>query len=67
MKRRCTRSKAYYRLRNTLIKEELVKDNISQKDYEFNAPSVASAVILGHTSNGNIDWRTEDGTKLKDL
>lgn len=36
-------------------------------DYEFNAPSAASAVVLGHTSNGNMDWKTEDGTKLKDL
>ena len=24
-------------------------------------------VILGHTSNGNVDWKTEDGTRLKDL
>ena len=36
-------------------------------DYEFNAPLAASAVVLGHTSNGNMDWKTEDGTKLKDL
>lgn len=27
---------------------------------------VASAVILGHTFNGNVDWKTENGTKLKD-
>ena len=34
---------------------------------EFHAPSAASAVILGHTSNGNVDWKTDDGKKLKDL
>ena len=37
------------------------------RDYEFNAPSAASAVIFGHTSNGNVDWKTDDGTELKDL
>ena len=62
-----TRGKTYYILRNTLVKEEVIKDGVFQKDYEFNAPSAASAVVLGHTSNGNVDWKTEDGTKLKDL
>nr|WP_027871408.1 GIY-YIG nuclease family protein [[Eubacterium] cellulosolvens] len=59
--------KGYFNLRNTLIKDEVIKDGIFQRDYEFNAPSAASAVILGHTSNGNVDWKTENGTKLKDL
>ena len=62
-----TRGKCYYDLRNTLIKEEVIKDGLFQKNYEFSAPSAASAVILGHTSNGNVDWKTEDGTKLKEL
>ena len=38
-----------------------------EKDYEFNAPSAASAVILGRTSNGNIDWKNDSGVSLKDL
>ena len=62
-----TRGKSYFNLRNALIKEEVIKDDVFQRDYEFNAPSAASAVVLGHTSNGNVDWKTEDGTKLKDL
>lgn len=62
-----TQGKGYYNLRNTLIKDEVIKDGVFQKDYEFSAPSAASAVILGHTSNGNVDWKTENGTKLKDL
>ena len=62
-----TQGKGYFNLRNTLIKEEVIKDGVFQKDYEFSAPSAASAVILGHTSNGNVDWKTENGTKLKDL
>ena len=44
-----------------------VSTGVFQRDYEFNAPSAASAVVLGHTSNGKVDWKTEDGVKLKDL
>ena len=62
-----TRGKSYFNLRNTLVKDGVIQDGKFARDYEFNAPSAASAVILGHTSNGNIDWKTEDGTKLKDL
>ena len=59
--------KTYYNLRNRLIKDGVIQDDIFTKDYEFSAPSAASAVILGHTSNGNVDWKTQNGTKLKDL
>lgn len=62
-----TRGKSYFNLRNTLIKDEVIVDRKFTRDYEFNAPSAASAVILGHTSNGNVDWKTDDGIKLKDL
>ena len=41
-------------------------NDIFEKDYEFNAPSAASAVILGRTSNGNVDWKDELGICLKD-
>ena len=62
-----TKGKTYYKLRNNLIKDGLIVDRVFTRDYEFNAPSAASAVILGHTSNGNVDWKTADGIKLKDL
>ena len=62
-----TRGKTYYNLRNTLVKEGVIVDRAFTRDYEFNAPSAASAVVLGHTSNGNVDWKTSDGVKLKDL
>ena len=62
-----TRGKTYYKLRNALIREGIIVDRIFTRDYEFNAPSAASAVVLGHTSNGNNDWKTADGIKLKDL
>ena len=62
-----TKGKTYYKLRNALIREGIIVDRIFTRDYEFNAPSAASAVVLGHTSNGNNDWKTADGIKLKDL
>ena len=62
-----TKGKSYYNLRNALIKDGTILDRVFTRDYEFKAPSAASAVILGHTSNGNADWKTADGVKLKDL
>ena len=62
-----TKGKSYYNLRNALIKDGTISDRVFIRDYEFKAPSAASAVILGHTSNGNVDWKTVDGVKLKDL
>lgn len=62
-----TRGKSYFKLRNALIKDGVISEGEFTIDYEFNAPSAASAVILGHTSNGNVDWKAEDGTKLRDL
>lgn len=62
-----TKGKSYFNLRNRLEEDGVITHRIFTRDYEFNAPSAASAVILGHTSNGNVDWKTDDGKKLKDL
>lgn len=61
------RGKSYFNLRNKLVTDEIIVNDIFEKDYEFNAPSAASAVILGRTSNGNIDWKSEDGRHLKNI
>lgn len=62
-----TKGGTYFKLRNLLISEGIIENEEFTRNYEFNAPSAASAVILGHTSNGNVDWKTKDGIKLKDL
>ena len=62
-----TRGKAYYDLRTQLEADGTISERIFSRNYEFSAPSAASAVILGHTSNGNVDWKTEDGRKLRDI
>lgn len=62
-----TRGRSYYRLRQQLENDGTIVNHVFQRDYEFSAPSAASAVVLGHTSNGNVDWKDENGTKLKDM
>ncbi len=58
---------SYCRLRKQLENDGTIVNGVFKNDYEFNAPSAASAVILGHSSNGNADWKDENGINLKDL
>ena len=37
------------------------------QDYLFASPSTAAGVILGRASNGRTEWKTTDGTTLKQL
>lgn len=37
------------------------------EDYTFNSPSAASTIILGRSSNGRGEWKTQDGITLKEL
>ena len=52
-----TKGKTYFVLRNKLETDGTIVDRKFTKNYEFSAPSAASAVVLGHSSNGNIDWK----------
>ena len=55
---------SYYRLRVQLEDDVTVSGKRFCRDYEFRSPS---AVVRGHSSNGNADWKTEDGVRLKDI
>ena len=57
----------YYKLRNELENNGTIVNKTFQCDYEFNAPSAAAAVITGRSSNGTLEWKTENGTTLKDF
>ena len=59
--------KSYAALRQQLEDSGIIVEDIFQEDYEFKSPSAAACVVHGRSSNGLTDWRTEDGTKLKDL
>ena len=48
----------------------LVEDGdglVLTQDYVFSAPSLAAALLLGRTANGLKEWKTADGTTLKEL
>lgn len=57
----------WYELRNKLVQDGTFVDRVLQRDYEFSSPSAAAAIFLGRPSNGNDEWRTDKGIKLKDL
>ncbi|MCH5288073.1 MAG: GIY-YIG nuclease family protein [Christensenellaceae bacterium] len=60
-------SKSYAMLRQKLETDGTILDGRFQRDYEFSSPSAAATVVRGHSSNGNVEWKTVDGVKLKDL
>ncbi len=57
----------YFTLRKNLIRGGIILNKIFNRDFEFDSPSAASAVVLGRSSNGLDDWKTRDGRKLKDI
>lgn len=50
------RGKFYFNLKNKLVDEGIVVNDIFEKDYEFKDTSAASAVILSRKNNSNLDW-----------
>lgn len=60
-------AKSMFKLRSVMEKEGIISKSIFARDYEFTSPSAASTVVLGRSSNGNVDWKSADGIKLKDL
>ena len=53
-------------LKNGVLVPEGNKLRFAQ-DYTFNSPSLASAVVLGRSSNGRTDWKDASGKTLKQL
>ena len=58
-------------LRKDLLEQGVIVENglhyVLTQDQVFNSPSTAAGVILGRTANGRIEWKTKDGTTLKEL
>jgi len=48
-------------------KQNIDDNNVLLRDFLFKTPSGASAFVLGAPSNGNVEWKTEDGKTLKDI
>lgn len=53
------------KLRNSLIKNKIIEQNIFTKDYLFSSPSSAAAIVMGRSANGLTEWKTENGRILK--
>lgn len=60
-------AKSMYDLRLSLEKDKIIVNSVFAQDYEFSSPSAASTVVLGRSSNGNVDWKTKDGQRLKEI
>ena len=56
-----TGAKSYFDLRKKLETDGIIVDGVFVKNYEFSAPSAASSVILGRSSNGKTEWKTQSG------
>ena len=58
-------------VRAALRQEKLLVEDAGRlrltEDYEFSSPSTAAGVLLGRTSNGREEWKSQDGRTLKDL
>ena len=59
-------NRSYYELRLRLETDGIIAGHEFTADYEFPSFSAAAAVILGRSANGNIEWKTSDGTSLRD-
>jgi len=52
--------------RKNLIETGVIIDWKFSKDYLFQSPSTAAAVVMGRSANGLIEWKKKDGRTLKD-
>lgn len=58
-------------LRNDFIQQGVIVENgkhlVFTQDQVFSSPSTAAGVILGRTANGRVEWKSKDGTTLKQM
>ena len=55
------------KMRTDLEDKGIIINRKFNQDYEFSSPSRASSIILGRSSNGNLDWINENKISLKEL
>lgn len=60
-------SKGYAALREKLVADGTIANDVFQRDYEFSSPSAAAAIVKGRSASGNEEWKNKDGVKLKEL
>ena len=55
------------KLRNELIADNKVKDNVTTEDILFSSSSAAAVFVLGYSVSGPATWKTKDGRTLKEI
>ena len=57
----------YKNLRQELLGNGVIENNIFTKDFLFASPSAAAAIVMGRSANGLTEWKSEEGETLKIL
>ncbi|WP_294412493.1 GIY-YIG nuclease family protein [uncultured Ruminococcus sp.] len=61
-------SESLKRLRTNLLSDGTIDStNTFTKDFIFTSPSLAAAVVMGRNANGRIEWKTSEGTTIKQI
>jgi len=55
------------RLRDSLIMEGKVKNWTTIEDILFSSSSTAASFVFGYSASGPQNWKTQDGTTLKEI
>ena len=55
------------KLRNELISDNKVKDNMTTEDILFSSSSAAAVFVLGYSVSGPATWKAKDGRTLKEI
>jgi predicted GIY-YIG superfamily endonuclease len=59
------------KFRQKLVESGILKEQgdtlVFEKDHLFKSPSMAAVALMGRTSNGWIDWKSQDGKTLDEL
>lgn len=56
----------YKKLRDKLIQNGVIVERVFTRDYEFDSPSAAAAVVIGNSANGRTKWRDSSGKTIGD-
>ncbi len=52
--------------RAALLADGSVQNNVVMKEILFSSPSLAAAVVMGRSANGQIEWELPNGSTFKD-
>ncbi|MBP0955095.1 MAG: GIY-YIG nuclease family protein [Oscillospiraceae bacterium] len=56
------------RLRNSMLSDGTINSEFTfTKDYIFTSPSLAAAIVMGRNANGRTEWKTAEGTTIKQI